>query len=126
MHLCYVDRPHATVSPTSVFLQMNKPTSFNLTCLVQGNPKPNVSWQRTGIQEEGGESEHLADGKHIIIEDDSRVIRFLNSSAKDSGVYVCKASNRAGSTFSNKVTVTIQGAHDSLDIVKYLPYNCHF
>lgn len=114
--LCYSDRPHAIVSPPSVFLQMNKRTSFNLTCLVQGNPKPNVTWLRTGLQDEGGESEPLADGEQIFIEDDSRVIRFLNSFANDSGAYVCKASNRAGVTISNKVPVTIQGECNSLDI----------
>ncbi|KAL3989826.1 Immunoglobulin I-set domain family protein [Acanthocheilonema viteae] len=57
-----------------------------ILCNVIGEPQPVVTWQRNGI--------HIETGMRHIIED--KILRIMDTRSSDSGLYVCVATNEAG------------------------------
>ena len=70
--------------------------SFNLMCVVDGLPTPQVTWLKDGAI--------LSTDTRIIVNDSS--VSVSNSDITDSGVYTCTAMNLAG-VVSHSVLVTV-------------------
>ncbi|CAG9531888.1 unnamed protein product [Cercopithifilaria johnstoni] len=59
-----------------------------IVCNVTGEPSPVVTWQRNGI--------NIESGTRYIIED--KTLRIMDARSSDSGLYICLATNEAGTT----------------------------
>ncbi|KAI6172894.1 EGF-like domain-containing protein [Aphelenchoides besseyi] len=57
-----------------------------LECKAEGFPRPKITWQRNGIRVETG--------LRYVVE--NRVLKIIDTHSSDSGIYVCVASNEAG------------------------------
>ena len=62
-----------------------------MECLADGHPAPQISWLRNGIRVEAG-----VQGVRYIVDGQSLTVIEVRSS--DSGIYVCQATNEAGTT----------------------------
>uniref|UniRef100_A0A183D613 Ig-like domain-containing protein n=1 Tax=Gongylonema pulchrum TaxID=637853 RepID=A0A183D613_9BILA len=69
-----------------------------IVCNVNGEPPPVVTWQRNGMRVETG--------IRYITEDE--VLRILDARSSDSGLYVCVATNEAG-TAQQAFTLEVLG-----------------
>ncbi|ETN72168.1 immunoglobulin I-set domain protein, partial [Necator americanus] len=60
-----------------------------IECLAEGHPPPIISWLRNGIRVETGVQgvRYIAEGK---------VLNVIEARSSDSGIYVCAATNEAG------------------------------
>lgn len=57
-----------------------------LECNASGEPPPLVTWQRNGVRVETGL-------RYVV---DDRVLKIIDTRSSDSGIYVCVATNEAG------------------------------
>uniref|UniRef100_A0A0R3RPP0 Hemicentin-1 n=1 Tax=Elaeophora elaphi TaxID=1147741 RepID=A0A0R3RPP0_9BILA len=57
-----------------------------ILCNVDGEPSPVITWQRNGI--------HIGTGMRYITE--NKVLRIMDTRSSDSGLYICVATNEAG------------------------------
>lgn len=74
--------PTAVVIPNIQTIEEGQRT--RLLCKVTGSPKPVVEWNRVG---------GVLDNNHII---EGNVLRVVNVTTADEGVYVCIAENKKG------------------------------
>uniref|UniRef100_A0A667WIN6 Obscurin like cytoskeletal adaptor 1a n=1 Tax=Myripristis murdjan TaxID=586833 RepID=A0A667WIN6_9TELE len=72
-------------------------------CFVTGKPKPEIIWKKDGVPLEPGR-------RHLIFEDREGyyTLKVLYSKVKDTGLYVCAASNALGHTLS-AVHLSVKG-----------------
>lgn len=72
-------------------------------CFVTGKPKPEIVWKKDGIPLEAGR-------RHLIFEDREGyyTLKVLYCKEKDTGLYVCAASNALGNTLS-AVHLSVKG-----------------
>uniref|UniRef100_A0A0M3J7Z4 Putative titin (inferred by orthology to a S. mansoni protein) n=1 Tax=Anisakis simplex TaxID=6269 RepID=A0A0M3J7Z4_ANISI len=59
-----------------------------ITCNAYGEPIPVITWQRNGVRVETG--------MRYIAED--KILTVIETRSSDSGIYVCVATNEAGTT----------------------------
>jgi hypothetical protein len=84
-----------------------------LKCDANGEPKPKITWQRNGIR--------LETGLRYFVEDKGS-LKIVDTQSSDSGIYVCVATNEAGTdqqAFTLEVLVlpTVVKASDNNTIV---------
>lgn len=98
--LIIIDKPHFIKELESVQSAINK--KIHLECQVDEDRKVTVTWNKDG--------QKLPPGKDykIYFEDKIASLEIPLAKLKDSGTYVCTASNEAGSS-SSSATVTIRG-----------------
>nr|XP_042899314.1 hemicentin-1 isoform X1 [Parasteatoda tepidariorum] len=78
------------ISADSVYpIEVPENDSLLLNCSAFGNPPPSVVWLKEGLE--------LESGNGIIISDDGMNLEVPNVEVQHSGVYVCIATNLAGS-----------------------------
>ncbi|KHJ98435.1 immunoglobulin I-set domain protein [Oesophagostomum dentatum] len=72
-----------------------------IECLAEGHPTPIISWLRNGIRVETGVQgvRYIAEGK---------VLNVIEARSSDSGIYVCAATNEAG-TAQQAYTLEVLG-----------------
>lgn len=72
-------------------------------CFVTGKPKPEIVWKKDGVPLEAGR-------RHLIFEDREGyyTLKVLYCKEKDTGLYVCAASNALGNTLS-AVHLSVKG-----------------
>ncbi|EDO29179.1 predicted protein, partial [Nematostella vectensis] len=80
-------------SVTHANITVNKTNTAELMCSATGNPKPNVTWTRSGKKDVLGTGETLT---------------FSNVKISDGGCYVCTATNNIGSGASGTVCLTVR------------------
>uniref|UniRef100_A0A8C8R9C2 Ig-like domain-containing protein n=1 Tax=Pelusios castaneus TaxID=367368 RepID=A0A8C8R9C2_9SAUR len=100
--LVVIDKPHFIKELQSVQSAVNK--KIRLECQVDEDRKVTVAWNKDGNK--------IPPGKDykIYFEDKIASLDIPLAKLKDSGNYVCTASNEAGSS-STSATVTIRGNH---------------
>lgn len=105
-----IDKPHFTKVLQSVQSAVNK--KIRLECQVDEDRKVTVGWTKDGNK--------IPPGKDykIYFEDKIASLEIPLAKLKDSGHYVCTASNEAGSS-SSSASVTVRGK-----IVLHPPYLC--
>ena len=81
-------------------MRMVEGSSLVLRCSATGNPTPTLEWWRDGRP--------LYQTKKIHFQDNKQIIKMLNLTAEDSGLYVCAASNKIG-TVASKTNVGVYG-----------------
>lgn len=98
--LIIIDKPHFIKELEPVQSAINK--KIHLECQVDEDRKVTVTWKKDG--------QKLPPGKDfkIYFEDKIASLEIPLAKVKDSGTYVCTASNEAGSS-SSSATVTIRG-----------------
>ena len=62
-------------------------------CVFDGQPSPQVRWFINGVP--------LNASDRILFDDDSTELTLMSAEAADGGLYMCKATNRAGSLTYN-------------------------
>ncbi|XP_076093735.1 hemicentin-1-like isoform X1 [Mytilus galloprovincialis] len=75
-----------TVTKSSVIVR----TPVNLQCLVNGIPRPDVTWLKDYKPLD------LSENPHIRIMTEGQVLQFIGSQVDDKGRYTCRANNSAG------------------------------
>lgn len=78
-------------------------TTVRLECSADGEPPPQISWQKDGGNDFPSARERRI---HVMHSDD--VIFIVNAKPVDMGVYTCTAGNPAGKISAN-ATLTIEG-----------------
>ncbi|XP_055326014.1 basement membrane proteoglycan-like [Sitodiplosis mosellana] len=66
--------------------------NYNLTCLISGNPMPNVTFKKLG-----------ADSFGLNVQPDGNVLRFFNTQFDNGGVYQCIAESNGGIDKANTI-----------------------
>ena len=76
---------------------------MTLSCNVDGNPVPTISWTRDGspVDTNGNSS-------RISFSDDKKKLTITNVNRTDSGEYQCVASNKLGNDISDAAKLDIQ------------------
>uniref|UniRef100_A0A1I7RWJ2 Down syndrome cell adhesion molecule-like protein Dscam2 n=1 Tax=Bursaphelenchus xylophilus TaxID=6326 RepID=A0A1I7RWJ2_BURXY len=77
------------LSPSIMNSGTNKVVEGNVAvmeCVATGEPKPKITWQRNGIRVETG-------ARYMVEES---VLKIIDTHSSDSGIYVCVATNEAG------------------------------
>uniref|UniRef100_A0A914V1J2 Ig-like domain-containing protein n=1 Tax=Plectus sambesii TaxID=2011161 RepID=A0A914V1J2_9BILA len=81
-----VDVVKAPLIETGGTLQVVEGEVADLECTAAGEPVPEITWQRNGIRVETGD-------RYVV---DGRKLRISQSRNTDAGIYVCVATNEAG------------------------------
>lgn len=71
-----------------------------MECKSYGEPVPKITWQRNGIRVETGL-------RYIV---DEHILKIIDTHSSDSGIYVCVATNEAG-TDQQAFTLEILSKH---------------
>uniref|UniRef100_A0A667WA79 Obscurin like cytoskeletal adaptor 1a n=1 Tax=Myripristis murdjan TaxID=586833 RepID=A0A667WA79_9TELE len=98
----YTEEPPISASKVKKFaVAEGKHAKFR--CFVTGKPKPEIIWKKDGVPLEPGR-------RHLIFEDREGyyTLKVLYSKVKDTGLYVCAASNALGHTLS-AVHLSVKG-----------------
>lgn len=75
-----------------------------LRCLIDGDPRPDVIWERKNVQiESGGHYKLSEDGK-------SYLLTITEVTVQDAGQYICKAKNSIGETYAAASLKVEEGA----------------
>lgn len=105
------DSPRPTASPyitlpviTSNFedgqIKRSSGDSLMLECLVTGLPTPQLSWSKNNEEIDVNQSNTgVDDQQRFIISDENSRLTFASLSVEDSGIYVCRATNREGESY---------------------------
>lgn len=98
--LVIIDKPHIIKELEPVQSAINK--KIHLECQVDEDRKVTVTWHKDG--------QKLPPGKDFKIDFEDKIasLEIPLAKLKDSGTYVCTASNEAGSS-SSSATVTVRG-----------------
>ncbi|XP_056156999.1 obscurin-like protein 1a [Lampris incognitus] len=98
----YAEEPPVNVAKVKKFaVAEGKHAKFR--CFVTGKPKPEIIWKKDGVPLEPGR-------RHLIFEDREGyyTLKVLYCKVKDTGLYVCAASNALGHTLS-AVHLSVKG-----------------
>ena len=74
--------------------------NVNLSCNVDGNPVPTISWTR--------DESPVITSERISISDDKKQLTITNVKRTNSGEYRCVANNSLGDATSNAATLNVQ------------------
>ncbi|KAM4652668.1 basement membrane-specific heparan sulfate proteoglycan core protein [Discoglossus pictus] len=104
-------RPSVSVIPHGpITVKVGDP--INLECVGRGDPRPLVSWRRTG-------SEQNFKQPHFLPIDSNAVLQILAARPEDAGSYTCTGQNPAGTT-QVQVEVRVEGRSESPDAPRVL------
>lgn len=92
-----------TFTKTPVNLTQKAGTTARLECAAQGQPRPQIAWQK-----DGGDDFPAASERRMHVMPSDEVFFIVNLKASDMGTYSCTAQNTAGVIMAN-FTLTVLG-----------------
>ena len=95
---CRTDQPEITANPQNT--TRIEGDNVTLSCNVDGNPVPTISWTRDGSP--------VSTSGRISISDDKKQLTITNVKRTDSGEYRCVANNSLGNATSNAATLNVK------------------
>lgn len=90
-----------TFSKVPVNVTVRAGVNALLTCAAQGQPQPQIAWQK-----DGGDDFPAARERRMHVVPDDNIFYIMNTKPSDMGVYSCTAQNAAGSIMAN-ITLTV-------------------
>jgi len=102
--LFVTDQPEIATHPQNK--TRTEGANVTLSCNVDGNPVPIISWTRDGSP--------VNTSGRISISDDKKQLTITNVKRTDNGTYRCVANNSLGNVTSNAATVNVQCKHSIL------------
>lgn len=101
-NFCLYIEPPRFVKKPGPFSMLRKGESTTFQCQIAGTPEIKVTWYLDG-------NDITTNGKYeISFVDGISTLDIINSTVEDSGMYVCEATNEAGSE-SCSIDVKVQG-----------------
>ena len=73
---------------------------MTLSCNVDGQPEPTISWTKDGSA--------ISNNSRISLSDDNKQLNIAKVNVTDSGEYRCVATNSLGNATSNATTLNVQ------------------
>ncbi|XP_052674345.1 hemicentin-1-like isoform X2 [Crassostrea angulata] len=107
------DVPAVSVSQTSYSIFVG--SSVTLNCFVSGNPAVSfVFWTVT----RNGFTQNAQDGRYSNGDINNPSLTINNARQSDTGVFVCKAQNSAGTTDSSPISLTVSGTSPNVTMAQ--------
>lgn len=94
--------PRVLGYPRPVIVQSG--SAATLRCLIDGDPRPNVIWERKNVQ--------ITSGGHYTLSEDGKayLLTITGVTVQDAGQYICKAKNSIGETYAAASLKVEEGA----------------
>lgn len=88
----YGGAPRVLGYPRPVIAQFG--SDATLRCLIDGDPRPDVIWERKNVQ--------ITSGGHYMLSEDGKsyLLTITEVTMQDAGQYICKAKNNIGETYA--------------------------
>lgn len=110
--------PTITLNPNESELSVTEGDELRLECLVEGLPAPTIEWEDSQQVKLESEINQISDNGRQQV-----TIQKYNVRRSDEGIYVCSASNVAG---SDQKFITVLVKEKRGDVGKCLPYRILF